>query len=94
MPNVAKNSQPDGQKHEKVSAERDYGKPSSTPQSSGSSPRKSDENNYLAMQNFMPTTSSSESDEEDVSEVRLACPSAFCCNKNTATSRLNMHKLH
>lgn len=78
MPNVAKNSQPDGQKHEKVSAERDYGKPSSTPQSSGSSPRKSDENNYLAMQNFMPTTSSSESDEEDVSEVRLACPSAFC----------------
>ncbi|XP_059471305.1 ankyrin repeat domain-containing protein 17 isoform X2 [Neocloeon triangulifer] len=69
MPNVAKSSQSEGQKLEKVSAERDYGKPSSTPQSSGSSPRKSDENNYLAMQNFMPTTSSSESDEEEVSEV-------------------------
>ncbi|XP_065353147.1 ankyrin repeat domain-containing protein 17 isoform X5 [Cloeon dipterum] len=67
MPNVAKNSQSDGQKVEKVSAERDYGKLSSTPQSSGSSPRKSDENNYS---NFMPTTSSSDSEEEDdVSEV-------------------------
>lgn len=67
MQNVAQGSSSDGQKLEKVGVEHDHGKSSSTPQSSNSSPTKSDET-YTLHPRFM--TDSSESEEDDVSEVR------------------------
>lgn len=66
MQNVAQGSTTDNQKLEKLNA-HEVGK-SSTPQSSNSSPTKSETDTFSELQpRFM--SDSSESEEEDVSEV-------------------------
>lgn len=66
MQNVAQGSTTDNQKLEKINA-HEVGK-SSTPQSSNSSPTKSETDTFSELQpRFM--TDSSESEDEDVSEV-------------------------
>lgn len=68
MQNVVQGSTSDNQKLEKVSAQHEVGK-SSTPQSSNSSPTKSETETYSELQpRFM--TDSSDSEGEDDSEVR------------------------
>lgn len=69
MQNVAQGSSSDSQKIEKGNAHHDTEK-SSTPQSSNSSPTKSGTETFSELQpKFM--TDSSESEEDDVSEVRI-----------------------
>ena len=69
MQNVAQGSTSDNQNPEKVNILHDIGK-SSTPVSSNSSPTKSETETFSELQpRFM--TDSSESEEEDVSEVIL-----------------------
>lgn len=77
MQNVAQGTTSDSQKHEKqpavaataaASVPHDIGKTSSTPQSSNSSPTKSETETFSELQpRFM--TDSSESEEDSVSEV-------------------------
>jgi len=80
MQNVAQGTTSDSQKHEKQpaatptaaavasSVQQDTGKTSSTPQSSNSSPTKSETETFSELQpRFM--TDSSESEEDSVSEV-------------------------
>lgn len=69
MQNVSQETNSDNQKHEKsASIHRDIGKTSSTPQSSNSSPTKSETETFSELQpRFM--TDSSESEEDSVSEV-------------------------
>lgn len=70
MQNVAQGTTTDNQKHEKsaASVHHDIGKTSSTPQSSNSSPTKSETETFSELQpRFM--TDSSESEEDSVSEV-------------------------
>lgn len=75
MQNVAQGSTSDNQKPEKVSVQHDIGK-SSTPISSNSSPTKSETETFSELQpRFM--TDSSESEEEDVSEVILSYSMKF-----------------
>lgn len=70
MQNVAQGSTSDNQNPEKVNVQHDIGK-SSTPISSNSSPTKSETETFSELQpRFM--TDSSESEEEDVSEVILS----------------------
>jgi ankyrin repeat domain-containing protein 17 len=72
MQNVAQGSTSENQKPEKVNIQHDIGK-SSTPISSNSSPTKSETETFSELQpRFM--TDSSESEEEDVSEVILPYP--------------------
>lgn len=75
MQNVAQGSTSDNQKPEKVSFQHDIGK-LSTPISSNSSPTKSETETFSELQpRFM--TDSSESEEEDVSEVILSYSMKF-----------------
>lgn len=69
MQNVAQGTTSDSQKHEKsASVHHDIGKTSSTPQSSNSSPTKSETETFSELQpRFM--ADSSESEEDSVSEV-------------------------
>lgn len=69
MQNVAQGPSSDIQKLEKVNVQHDIGK-SSTPISSNSSPTKSETETYSELQpRFM--SDSSESEEDDVSEVKM-----------------------
>lgn len=90
MQNVAQGSTTDNQKLEKVNVQHGIGK-SSTPISSNSSPTKSETETFSELQpRFM--TDSSESEEEDVSEVILS----FCNNfidVRVASRRLGFNEL-
>ena len=84
MQNVAQGSSSDNQKPEKVNVQHDIAK-SSTPISSNSSPTKSETETFSELQpRFM--TDSSESDEEDVSEVIILFSISFI-HKRVASRR-------
>ena len=83
MQNVAQGSTFDNQNTEKVNIQHDIGK-SSTPVSCSSSPTKSETETFSELQpRFM--TDSSESEEEDVSEVIL--PYSIQCMNIRVASR-------
>lgn len=78
MQNVSQGTTSDSQKLEKLSVQ-DVGK-SSTPQSPNSSPTKSETDTFSELQpRFM--SDSSDSEDEDVSEVKQTFSSIACCIK-------------
>lgn len=76
MQNVSQGTTSDSQKLEKLSVQ-EVGK-SSTPQSPNSSPTKSETDTFAELQpRFM--SDSSDSEDEDVSEVKQTFSSVACC---------------